>query len=427
MTDKPENNPSQNPANSNARLRQTRWLAWIFTSLVTIGFVIWLYYPAIYHFTAKSEPSPTIVLTTPTLWPTRTPTIAPTSTQQPTATATSIAASSEFFVEDLSQVDPILPGAAGAGFILDEKNAAVAEPGFDNIIWTTSETISTQLGFEILEPFYATLAAASITWSMDTPLPQGLYEIYVLDTVFSSGGSLDFRVMNNGTDIYPYLGTAQVVYQTLGGTPKQEQDLWHSIGMYNLESQGIISVATSWDTRDDYTIVAVDRVMIVPRPASTYSIMSKLPLGKKITILDDPNATIENASTVINLDDNIAWNDGAEVIINPEDSLRVSWSMQDAIPIGTYAVWVWIPELNGTAQAKYRLMINEDLATPVSGSDPGPVVHGGRAGGEWVQVGEWEVGLFFSPAARLTLIMEAVTGATTGELAVDAIAFIRME
>ncbi len=233
--------------------------------------------------------------------------------------------------------------------------------------------------------------------------------------------------MNNGTDIYPYLGTAQVNYQTLGGTPKQEQDLWHSIGMYNLESEGVISVATSWSARDDYTIVAVDRVMIIPRPPSTYSILSKLPLGKKITVLDDPSATIENASTVINLDNKIVWNNSAEVIINPEDTLRVSWNMQDALPIGKYAVWVWIPELNGTAQAKYRLMINEDLATPVSGTDPGPVVHGGREGGEWVQVGEWEVGLFFSPAARLTLIMEAVSGATTGELAVDAIAFIQME
>jgi hypothetical protein len=69
-------------------------------------------------------------------------------------------------------------------------------------------------------------------------------------------------------------------------------------------------------------------------------------------------------------------------------------------------------------------MVNGDMIDPVSGTDPGPVVHGGRAEGQWVPVGEWEVGLFYSPSAHLSLVMEAVTGATTGELAVDAVAFI---
>lgn len=426
MSDEIENKPAENSPSEQTSLRRSRWIAWLFTALITIGFIIWLYYPAIYHYT-RPEPTATTVLPTPTMWPTRTPTIAPTATQRPTTTPTSMAAASAYFVADLSMIDPALPGETGAGFILDESNALTAEPSFDNPIWTNSATISTQLGFEILEPFYATLGAASVTWSMDETLPPGLYEIYVMDTVFSSGGSLSFRVMNNEMDIFPYLGTQVVNYQSLRGTPQQEQDIWHSIGMYNLEQEGIISVSTSWDVRDEYTIVAVDRVMIIPRSAATYSIMSKLPLGKKITILDDPNSLIENAQTVIPLDDKIAWNNKAEVIINPDDTLRVTWSMQDPIPIGRYAVWVWIPEVNGNAQAKYRLMVNEDLLTVIEGTDPGPIVHGNRQGGAWMPVGEWEIGPFYSPSARLSLVMETVSGSTTGELAVDAVAFIYIE
>lgn len=426
MTEETEKKPAQNTSLETSSLRRTRLIAWIFTAIVTLAFIAWLYYPAIYHFT-RPAPSATPALPTPTLWPTRTSTVMPTATLRPTTTPTSMAASSAFFVPDLSSIDPALPGETGSGFILDESNAVTANPGFDNPIWTNSATISTQLGFEILEPFYATLGAASVTWSMDENLSPGLYEIYVMDTVFSSGGSLSFKVMNNGTDIFPYLGTQVVNYQSLRGTPQQVQDVWHSIGMYNLEQEGIISVSTSWDVRDEYTIVAVDRVLIIPRPAVTYSIMSKLPLGKQITLLDDPNAVIENAGTVISLEDKPAWNGKAEVIINPDDTLRVTWSTQDPIPIGRYAVWVWIPEVNGDAQAKYRLMVNEDQLTAVEGTDPGPIVHGSRQGGAWMPVGEWEIGPFYSPSARLSLVMETVSGSTTGELAVDAVAFIKLD
>jgi hypothetical protein len=411
------------PATAGSNLWLTRLIAWSVTALITIAFVVWLYYPAIQFYTVP-ESTATAVLPTATLWPTRTPTTGPTGTPEITFTPTSQAVSSAYFVEDLTMIDPVEPGVTGSGYILDEDDAATADPDFSNPVWTSSATISTQLGYEIAEPYFATLGAASVTWTMDTQLPAGLYEIFVMDTVFSSAGTLNFRVLNDGADIYPYLGTQQVVFQSMRGTPAQQNDVWHSIGMYNLDHAGILSVTSSWDTRDENSIVAVDRVMIVPRPSATYNLMSKLPLGKQITVLDNGNATIENADTTALKEDGMVWNGDAEVIINPEDTLRVTWTMQDAIPIGKYAVWVWIPELNGTAQAKYRMMVNGDMIDPVSGTDPGPVVHGGRTEGQWVPVGEWEVGLFYSPSAHLSLVMEAVTGATTGELAVDAVAFI---
>jgi hypothetical protein len=413
--------PMPIPAGSN--LRFTRLIAWSLTALITVAFIVWLYYPAIQFYTVP-ESTATEITPTATLWPTHTPTTGPTGTPEITFTPTSQVVSSAYLVEDLTMIDPVEPGVTGSGYILDEDDAATADPDFSNPVWTSSATISTQLGYEIAEPYFATLGAASVTWMMDTQLPAGLYEIFVMDTVFSSAGTLNFRVLNDGADIYPYLGTQQVVFQSMRGTPAQQNDIWHSIGMYNLDHAGVLSVTSSWDTRDENSIVAVDRVMIVPRPSATYNLMSKLPLGKQITVLDNGNATIENASTSALKEDGMVWNGDAEVIINPEDTLRVTWTMQDAIPIGKYSVWVWIPELNGTAQAKYRLMVNGDMIDPVSGTDPGPVVHGGRAEGQWVPVGEWEVGLFYSPSAHLSLVMEAVTGATTGELAVDAVAFI---
>lgn len=413
--------PAAKPAGPNLRL--TQLFAWTLTVLVTITFVLWLYYPAIQFYFAP-EPTVTQVLPTPTLWPTYTPVIGFTATPELTSTPTSQVVSSAYFVEDLTMIDPVEPGVTGSGYILDENNAATADPDFSNPIWTSSSTISSQLGYEIAEPYFATLGAASVTWTMDEPLPAGLYEIFVLDTVFSSAGTLNFRVLNDGADIYPYLGTQQVIFQSMRGTPAQQNDVWHSIGMYNMDHAGTLAVTSSWDTRDENSIVAVDRVMIVPRSAATYNLMSKLPLGKPITVLDNGNANIENASTSVLLEDGMVWNADAEVIINPDDTLRVTWTMQDAIPVGKYAVWVWIPQLNGTAQAKYRLLANGDMIDPVQGTDPGPVVHGGRTEGQWVPVGEWEIGLFYSPSVHLSLVMEAVTGATTGELAVDAVAFI---
>lgn len=423
MSSEPTEEKTRKPISTD---RINRIAAWVVTALITLGFIYWLYRPAVKHFIFP-DPTPTLVQSTPTQLPTRTPTIEPLPTQQVYQTQAPPSSPSKFFVADLSNLDTPLPEASGAsGYIINDQDA-ITNPPFSDLIWTTSDTIGQQIGAEVDEPFHATFGAAEVTWKMDIPLPAGIYDIYVMDTLVASGGSLDFMVYNDETEIFPYLGNRHVEFYSTRENPPQHFDYWHSIGTYNLDHEGTLSVRTRWDKRDERTVVAVDRVIIIPRPAATYTILSRLPLGKQIYVMDDPLAEIVNASTVIEFNKGTAWNGSAQVIVNPEDTVRVTWKAQDPVPVGKYEVWAWLPELNGTAQSKYYFMINDDFPKTVEGTDPGPIVHGGRAGGQWVVLGQVNVGLFYSPSAHLKVVMEPVTGATIGELGVDAIALIKLE
>ncbi len=406
-------------------LRLTRLLAWSVTTMVTLGFIFWLYRP-VFKYYLMPEPTPTLVIPTPTLVPTQTPTLAPMPTQAPVLTPTLAVSLSKFFVQDLTTVYPEMPDAFGSGYVIDDKDV-IANPDISDIVWSSSDTISSQIGYQAVEPFIATFAAGEATWKMDIPLAPGIYDIYVMDTLISSGGSLDFRVLNNDMEIYPYLGMQHVDFYTMRGESPQYNDVWRSIGAYNLESEGILSVTTSWEKRNEYSVVAIDRVMIIPRPAATYMLLSKLPLGRTIFLLDDPDSVIENAGTSVQVNKGPVWNDSAELIVNPEDATRVTWKTLDPIPVGKYEIWAWIPELTGTAKGQYSFKINEDKAKIVEGTDPGPIMHGGRIGGQWVSIGQVDIGLYYSPKASLSIIMEPVSGATIGELGVDAIAIIKQD
>ena len=64
------------------------------------------------------------------------------------------------------------------------------------------------------EEWYATYSAGWIRWFMDRPLRAGLYELYMMDTVFSSGGTLSFTVQLGDQPLTPLAGSSDVVYMT---------------------------------------------------------------------------------------------------------------------------------------------------------------------------------------------------------------------
>jgi hypothetical protein len=312
----------------------------------------------------------------------------------------------------------------GSGVILN-LDSVHTEPDFTSPIWIPSDEIAGQLSVQIDNRFFATFAPGTAKWTMDVPFAQGLYQVFIMDTLYASGGTLDFQVQLDQTEIFPYIGIRGVDFQSSQANPPQLDDIWHSIGIYNLDHEGILSVSTQWEERDDRSIVAVDRVLIVHLPDSTYSLISQLPLGNQIFIVDDLTATLENVQTPISLTEKLSWRNEYQVAINPDEQFQVSWVTQDPVSVGIYQVWVWLPEVNGSAQTTYHLMINGDLIAPLAGTNPGPVQHGGRLGGQWVNVGTWEISAFYGNSVNLILRMNMVAGATSGDVAVDAVAFIK--
>jgi hypothetical protein len=91
----------------------------------------------------------------------------------------------------------------GGVIVLDELTSATVEPGFDTPFWVSSDQIASESGFDILDPYYATYGYGAITWETDVFLAPGMVEIYVMDTLYSSAGPLDFQVRLGGSELYP--------------------------------------------------------------------------------------------------------------------------------------------------------------------------------------------------------------------------------
>ena len=61
----------------------------------------------------------------------------------------------------------------------------------------------------VLKKRAAANQARSATWQMDVALEPGLYQFYVMDTVLSSGGELDFSVRLGSSELTPLAMTGQ--------------------------------------------------------------------------------------------------------------------------------------------------------------------------------------------------------------------------
>jgi len=422
-----ENTPTENTGETQDQRRKTLNIAFnIFMSiivLILVAILIWVSKPHVMKLIPEKPTATPTITPTFTPLPTRAPTSTPTITPTPAPTATP-EPTSVYKVEEFFDIYPEVPGIAVNAFILNEDNSTQVNPSFDSVLWYSSETIGEQLGVQFLEPFYATYSAGWISWRMDMPFKDGLYEVFVLDTNTSSGGFLDFTVSINDQPLQPLLGQTRARYKSSVSNPPQAGDQWISIGTYRFDPSGIVTVSTSWDDRDEFSIVAVDRVMIIQLPESSNVMAAPFPQDRMTFIADDAEAVLDMQDPIFTNTDLLSWGDRYQFVVNPDNDVTATWTISDSVPVGQYEILAWVPELQGIASAEYRLYVNDALFLSDQGTEFVSVQHGGREGGQWVSLGTWTVPDLYGSIVNLTVQMR-VLGGTAGEVAFDAIAFMR--
>ena len=388
------------------------FLAILFTAL---GAFLGLKYPQI-HASLFPTATPTALPPTATYTPSPPPTSTPLPTATPLPTPTPYP-TSDFQVEDIADIVPNIPGIAESAIVLNDDLNLISNPELTDPQWVPSSSIG--LDVQILEPYHATFGSAAVAWVMDKILEPGLYELYILDTLYSSGGSLDFIVALGNQVLQPVIGYPRVNYQSSYSNPPQTTDLWRSIGIYNIDQPGILSITTNWMNRDEYSIVAIDRALVAKLPPSTASFLSALPLTQQTFIMDNLDARITTRDTLYKRDDQPAWGDEYQFIVNPSTSAQVIWDFPERVPVGQLEVFAWIPAVNGEAQVSYTLYIEDSTL----GTGPVTIQQGYSEAGGWVSLGVWNVPEVYGESVSAALQMDVPAG-TTGEVAVDAVAII---
>ncbi len=397
------------------------WAVGIFVLVI----VTWLNFPIVDQMVrGRYTPTPMPPTLTYTPLPTRTPPPPATVTPPPPPPDTPHPPSASR-VEDLAQLDPPVPGFAGPGYILDEETSAAVNPDFSNPQWLSSATIAQQLSKEITEAYRATFGSGAITWYTDIALDPGMYQIFVMDTVFSSAGPLEFHVSLGSNEIFPIYGTRSVDFLSSRSDVAQVYDQWRSIGIYTIDRPDRVSVSTAWEERDEYSIVAVDRVAIAPLSTSEQSLISVLPKDRPVFFVDDMSADIQSRQVLYNEETTLSWGDDYQYAVNPEGEITITWKLPEPAPIGQYEVVVFIPALHSSLPVTYKVMINgADVPNDQTGStvtlDP---VQSGV--GRWVSLGTWTTPRIYEKPVTLALV-GTLPGGDTGDVSFDVIAFMKV-
>ncbi len=404
-------------------------LSRIFVGLLTFFIIVymgWLFAPRIRNsmtFWPTNTPTPVpptaTVPATMTFTPlaTNTPTIAPTATPGPIST---------YWIANGKNLDPSVPNAPEGLVILSAKNSAEVSPPLDSIYWTSSSQIVQDLGrLNSLydSEWYATVNYGSIRYFMDQSLKEGLYEIYVMDTYYSSGGDLDFLVQIGSQQLTPLTGSQKVSFMSSQYDPRQSMDTWRSLGIYYImSSRDILTVSTSWGQRDQYTYVAADRVMIVPRKITDLALLNALPTFGTRFIMDDTQADISAGNNQFKETISTSWDDSYQLIINPKNKCTVEYSSQEPWPIGAYSIYLYIPESKGGLDADIEVKTDNNILETVAGLST--VRMHIPTGGSWVLVGQYNTDRYYERPVKFKVTI-TIPGGQTGEYPVDAIAFIR--
>jgi len=353
----------------------------------------------------------------PTSFPTVTPTLAPTMTPFP---------QSVYLVQDFSALRPALNIKGESAIVLNE-DIAIVDPPLDNFQWISSDTIAQDIGYEITEPYFATFSGGSINWFTDLPIKPALYEIFVMDTLFSSGGELDFTVRLNDLVIEPVIGESFLEYQSSQGEPPQYNDLWQSIGIYDITQMGILSVFTEWGSRDDRSIVAVDRVIILEHSPNARNMVQQLPIsGEKVFLIDDENAEFSTEQYWDYWEDPSAWGKQYQIISEPPLASSVTWKVPNKVSYGQYEVLVWVPAVSATAPVTYQFFAagiqiarDDGISDVIFEKGLGEFTEA-----QWVSLGTWTIPEHYADNISISLVL-SVAPETSGEAVVDAVAFIK--
>lgn len=403
-------------------------LSRVFVGLLTLFIVVymgWLFAPRIRNsMTFWPTNTPTAAPPTPTAEATMTVTPLPTNTPKPTATPTP-GPISTYWVANGNELDPQVPNAPEGVVLLSAKNSAEVDPSLDSIFWTSSKQIVQDLGnMNSLydSEWFATINNGSIRYYMDQPLKEGLYEIYVMDTYYSSGGNLDFMVQVGGQSLTPLTGSQSVTFMTSQFEPRQNYDTWRSLGIYYMmPSRDVLNVSTYWGFRDEYSYVAADRIMIVPRKITDLGLLNSLPTTGTRYIMDDTQASINAGNSLFKESASTAWDDAYQIIINPKSQCTVEYNSSEPWPIGIYSIYLYIPESKGGLDAEIQVRADSTVLSNTSGQST--VRMHIPDGGNWVLVGQYYTDRYYERPVKFRVNITIPDG-QSGEYPVDAIAFI---
>jgi hypothetical protein len=262
---------------------------------------------------------------------------------------------------------------------------------------------------------------------MDQPLPPALYEIYVLDTLYSSGGFLNFSVVFNDQQIAPIVGRTLLQYTTTQSEPPQLQDQWRSIGIFDIQQAGQLAVSTEWGTRDELSIVAVDRIMIVKRPEMVRTILSQLPNNIGTTyIIDDENASFSTSQYWKYWEDEQSWGGQYQVMTEPPLETTVTWTLPERLPHGEFEAYAWIPQANASIPVSYALYAGGLLLQQTDDTlqTEFPQGQGQNQPAQWVKLGTWMIPEHFGNYVKIEIVL-TIPADETGEVVIDTVAIIQ--
>ncbi len=390
-----------------------------------LGYLGWLYAPRVRNamtFWPTATPHPVTPSPTPVSSATITPLASNTPTPAPTATPGPLSA---FWEADGNAVEPSVPDAPDGVIVLHVDQSAEVNPALDSNVWTSSEKIAADLGKTTYqENWFATYSSGWVRWFMDQPLREGLYEIYTMDTMYSSGGELDFSVILGDQNLTPLSGTQHIDYMTSQYDPIQGADTWRSIGMYFIgPSNDVLTVTTSWKDRDQYTIVALDRLLIVPRRITNLNLLNQLPQNTVRFVVDNRRMQIGGSDFILPQSAEPAWDDSYDLIINPKEKVTITLPAVEPWPIGNYKVYAWMPKTRGGITASAQLFADNALLNTDAGEESASITSPENEPGMWVEIGSWTTDRYYERPRKFKFLI-AIAAVSTGEFPVDALAFI---
>ncbi len=154
-------------------------------------------------------------------------------------------------------------------------------------------------------------------------------------------------------------------------------------------SREILTVTTSWEDRDEYSIVAVDRLVIVPRRAANLSLLSKLNVSGTKYVFDDLQAEIVAGDYRITLKDEESWDDSYQLIMNPKMKISMVYTFKDCWPIGNYQLYAWMPANKGGISASVKLYSDNTVLLSDTGEEAVSVTAPASQEGSWISIGSW--------------------------------------
>ena len=204
------------------------------------------------------------------------------------------------------------------------------------------------------------------------------------------------------------------------------QDEWRSIGIYDLQLPGILSVSTSWEARDELSIVAVDRVLIVKHDELARLMLSQLPIQGEIFLMDDAAAEVTSGQYWNFWQNNECWGKECQVIDSPPVDAKATLRYHQGIPNGEYEIYAWIPRLNGTIPVSYSLFASGLLMENDAGVSAVEFNNGqGQfVNAQWLFLGTWAIPERFGETVSVAIEM-SVPANEDGEAVIDAIALVR--